>query len=936
MSLPLQGRRSYKALKSSRPVATRTATLKPWTRRATGQRDFRGVVVTLANGCEADYTDPPPLTNAAAMNVQPKTPLEIIFEWSQNRPLWQRDALRRIVSGGRMQDADIQALVSLCEKEHGNAAVDATATPLAKDDLPANPGAGASITLVSLSGVEGVNQLAPNQELPFEPKGLTIIYGDNGAGKSGYARVLKRACRARFPGEIMSDVYDPLKRKPATAAIAYERGGKLKPSVQWQDAKKPDSVLSAVSVFDRDSATVHIQEKNEVAFRPFGLDIPDDLADACQRVKAALDEERARLEKARDSVFDKPSWKANSEVGRILSSLTASTKFDELEALANVSDAERQRHQRLSEDLAKDPLKASSEQTLYADQLRALAALVAEAAVLGSDETISSLQTAARNARTKRAAATLAADAAFGASVLPGVGAETWRTLWDSARRYSVETAYLKAHFPKCEPDSACVLCQQPLSEAARERLTGFESYVRSDVEQQAQTAERILSTALKAFDKKSIRVQTATRRQIGISDAALAKDVLRFLATARYRRALCRRNLSSDNPPALTPLPESPQARIQQLEAAVRQYAEELRAAADLAGRKRLEAERDELADRINLETLIDKAKVEVARLQRLKLLASCARDTSTTAITHLGNAIADEVITPKIRDRFQEEIVRLAASRVRVEIVRAGGKYGSPVYQVKLFANKEAPVHMVLSEGEQTCVALAAFITELATAPHQSALVFDDPVSSLDHLWRGKVAERLVEEAAVRQIIVFTHDLVFVNDLKDHATVAKVPVKLVSLSRNPSGAGVVALELPWKAATVRDRVDKMEKDARAAKKLHDQHDEGAYGEAVHRIYSNLRSTWERAIEDVAFSGVILRHRDYVNVKNLRHATVFSEADWEAFDKGHKKCCDMTDAHDPSRGRNEAPPTPDEMLKDVQAVRTWADDLRKRQNALG
>ena len=69
--------------------------------------------------------------------------------------------------------------------------------------------------------------------------------------------------------------------------------------------------------------------------------------------------------------------------------------------------------------------------------------------------------------------------------------------------------------------------------------------------------------------------------------------------------------------------------------------------------------------------------------------------------AITRLGNAIADEVITPKMRDRFQGGITRLAADEVRVEIVRTGGKYSSPVYQVRLFANKNVPVHSVLSEG-------------------------------------------------------------------------------------------------------------------------------------------------------------------------------------------------------------------------------------------
>src|SRR3546814_7865490 len=89
--------------------------------------------------------------------------------------------------------------------------------------------------------------------------------------------------------------------------------------------------------------------------------------------------------------------------------------------------------------------------------------------------------------------------------------------------------------------------------------------------------------------------------------------------------------------------------------------------------------------------------------------------------------------------------------------------------------FSSRRRHTRCALLTGVQTCalpiscVALAAFLTELATAQHKSALVFDDPVTSLDHRWREKVADRLVEESATRQIIVFTHDMVFVNDLHD-----------------------------------------------------------------------------------------------------------------------------------------------------------------------
>jgi hypothetical protein len=165
------------------------------------------------------------------MAKTPKSVLEIILDWSLARPAWQRDALRRIVGRGNLSDGDIAELVLLCKKEKGACEILLDAKPLEKSDLPANPSAGASVALVSVTNVTGVNQLASAQTLPFEPNGITIIYGDNGAGKSGYARVLKRACRARYPGEIMPDAYDPAAVTTATAQIAYAAAGKSAPLI---------------------------------------------------------------------------------------------------------------------------------------------------------------------------------------------------------------------------------------------------------------------------------------------------------------------------------------------------------------------------------------------------------------------------------------------------------------------------------------------------------------------------------------------------------------------------------------------------------------------------------------------------------------------------------------------------------------------------------
>ena len=232
-----------------------------------------------------------------------------------------RDALRRIIANGRLTDADIGELVDLCKQGKGAPVGALKAVPLEKAHLPANPGQTAAVSLLSIADVTGVNNLAAGQALGFEPNGITIIYGDNGAGKSGYARILKRACRARHAGKIEPNVYADQPPKRVGANIAYGVGGVPQPVEQWQNGANPHATLSAVSVFDSDCASVHIREKNEVAFRPFGLDVPDELAAACQAVKDALAAEQKQLEKARNPIFAAPTWKSTTAVGKALAAL---------------------------------------------------------------------------------------------------------------------------------------------------------------------------------------------------------------------------------------------------------------------------------------------------------------------------------------------------------------------------------------------------------------------------------------------------------------------------------------------------------------------------------------------------------------------------------------------------------------------------------------
>jgi hypothetical protein len=525
----------------------------------------------------------------------------------------------------------------------------------------------------------------------------------------------------------------------------------------------------------------------------------------------------------------------------------------------------------------------------------------------------------------------------FAGDCLPEVGGEIWRNLWEAARRYSTEAALPEMAFPPTAPGTPCVLCQQPLSEEAVGRMVRFEAFIRDDTEREAQAAEAEFAAAFKSVMELSIAPEPIAEglEEIDLQEADLGGAIRAALRASRDRRVWLEHRLAGDEQANIAPAVSLPTDQITALEAATRRYAAELQAAAAGAERQALEAEFQELADREVLRTHLAAITAEISRLQSMRFLEACISDTATNAITTLGNRIADQVLTPRLRDQFADEIINLAGRRVRVEMVRAGGQYGSPQYQVRLLAAPNVNVAGVLSEGEQTCVAIAAFLAELATPPHKSALVFDDPISSLDHKWRERVAKRLVDEARVPQVVVFTHDLIFLNDIQEAAEFSGVPCETRHIRQTPTAAGIVNTDLPWDGMKLPGRIQKLQERARELERSRGGLDEDEYAREARHFYDDLRAAWERALEEIAFAQVIMRHRDQIKPTPLIKVTALTDADCRAWDTHYAKCCGQMAGHDQSRGRNRATPEPDELREDAAALFAWVQSLRDRQRPL-
>ncbi len=456
----------------------------------------------------------------------PETENELVA-LSAKLPLWQKDTLRRIALHGRLSDADKDTLKSAMYADHSLGTFADELTAFSADHCQATPNAMPVAMLCSIGPVENIGRLAGDQPpLKFAPEGITLIYGDNGSGKSGYIRISKKICRARAEDDLLGNAYAKAHGDPKAKIRWQVEGEAGVKEMDWNPNQPSPVELSTISVFDSKHATMYVDEKRQVAFLPFEVELYKQLAELVSEFAAEVN---AEIEACQKAVAALPEQAPGTQAASIVDAVTNAASEDDLPSedkirkFAKWDDQDEKQLQELRIQAAASPLHQADIRARCVSALTKLTTDIEKLETALSAEKAKELEQEHASLKAAKEANDLAAQSSFSDLPLDAVGSVAWQNLFKYARKYA-GLADPDHEFPYVGEDAKCVLCHQSLDEDAKQRFVRFDNFISGEAAKDFEAKREAYTAAVKALN--ALRIETGDDAKTKLAEfAALSED---------------------------------------------------------------------------------------------------------------------------------------------------------------------------------------------------------------------------------------------------------------------------------------------------------------------------------------------------------------------------------------------------------------------------
>ena len=851
-------------------------------------------------------------------NTSPsKDPRALLIEWANSAPEWARYIVRNVVENKEPLDEGRTATAyKFFLQENG----------LEERTLPNEPLLVASnadtetiapLTITSLSDVTGVNALGTGNIIEPNPH-LTILFGENGTGKTGYSRIFKALAGSRTVDKKILGNIASTKPEAMSATIKYRLGDDDEQCHEWH-GEKGVPPFTRMSIFDSRAVKLHVDDDLDYTYTPAALALFEHVTTGVKSVQEAAKREAGAPSAVPPDILSR--FDKNTSVYQHVVSLSAATDLAHLKSLAETDPDVDIRIEKQRTKVAELESNTISLKIREMQRVERILSQVCEAVRAIEDFDVDSYEQERQKLKQLEDDYRAFRATLFKEADLPLDPDDTWMLFIKSAEDYR---QHLETH--SAYDAERCLYCRQPLQDMARKLINKY-----------AELLEDNLSTSIK--DSKA-RLKALSERvtSVELSDA----------------RAFAQEHTDSDERPAYydkigqvisafeavsKAFSASEQITSPAINAATENGAELKSELKNLTQeRKRLQGqdtnrtetlkeEKQHLAELvaaaelgkswIKIEEFVCKAKW-VARLNDV----SSQFTRLIRSLTDYAKQANKQFVDNNFDTLFAEECKALRAPELTVRHI---GRTGRAQRRRRLTGDHNPSA--VLSEGEQKVLAMADFLAEARLSGVTAPVVFDDPVSSLDHRRVEEVAERVAALSETAQVIVFTHDILFTAGLLQITTRNRQQCAYFKISEDNGNKGfIVPGRHPrWDTISkISGRINSALQDAKASK------DGDKCDELVQRGYSLVRSWCEVFVEMEVFAGVSQRYQPNVSMANLTKIKVGLLPEViDTVSRVFNDACRYIDAHSQPLVTLGTRPTPADLENDWNELQAARNNYR-------
>ena len=844
-------------------------------------------------------------------------------KWLGEQPYWLQDATYRIYHGLPIEQDQIIEYAAMCVAQAKNEKVGFKKLPQNSSKRQA---VATKMSVLKLNDIVGVNALAQDASLSFSETGITVIYGLNGAGKSGFMRIFKQLSGSPYEEVIQPNVFknDPSEKPSCVFTITEDGGEKVVPCSL--SSKSKSTPLVNCDVFDTRISNDYITKTNNVSYQPFVFTVLAELSRVADKVSQQINAEINAIPASGIIIPEEFSSRQDAAwIQQLGAESVFPSKYTEW----------TEEQELLIENLSKklDTEKVQNKLSLCGTQLVTVTAVLEDLTKandsIKSDSLLNAFNIFQETKRKLKAAEKFFTEKADEQDRL-SVRSDDWKSLWNIAQRYYEETLCTngKAHFG--EEGSICPLCHQTITGSIVTRFKSVNEYVNGTCSDDHKKSIAALKKLLKgvfvrAYSGAQIEVQLSTifdqKDMNTIIDAYNAIDASASIIDIEEQyKGLCEIKLS----PVIDLLKEKA--------ASLQVECDALKKALQDEGQVQLQRQYADL--RFHKWVYENRSTIEsaIVGLRKTQDLRNTRPLLTTNKITSESNFLADTLITDAYIERFICELSVLA-KRLKVKLEKAQSQKGSTPYKISIDTDTgiKCRPEDILSEGEQRIVALAAFFADATGRTAQTPLIIDDPISSLDYNYEDSATKRIVELAKQRQVIVFTHRISLLVGLKDLCEEENVQFTENRIRSAVKGKGVPDFEGNYYGKIPSQLNELLGRIAQIKKKDPDSEE---YVDAIGRICQQFRICVERTVEDELIFGVVKRFRRKIMTNGLvKKLPAITKEDCEMIDSMMSRYSFME--------HSQPAETPsdyydiEEIEKDVKAFSDWLTTFRSRTKNL-